>query len=68
MLRAAMVDSGLSRYAISKATGIDQATLMRFANGAGLSLDNIDRLAVLLELELRRTSKRSRTPKQDKGR
>ncbi|WP_428308456.1 hypothetical protein [Lacipirellula sp.] len=57
-LRAALRSSPHSRYAISKATGIDQATLSRFVNSAdpskrsGLSLRAIDLLAAQLNLEL----------------
>jgi hypothetical protein len=63
-LRRAMGKSGRSRYALSKETGIDPATLHRFyyAEG-GLSADGIDRLAEALGLELvpkQRQQKRKR--------
>lgn len=52
-LRQAMDESGKSRYALAKATGIDGATLHRFYYGEGnLSADGIDRLAEVLGLEL----------------
>lgn len=52
-LRQAIEDSGLSRYAISQDTGIDQAALSRFIHGqVGLSLDAIDRLSEFLQLKI----------------
>jgi len=57
-LRAAILNSGHTRYAISKATGIDQATLSRFVKGSvngavgGLSLKAIDLIAHYLDLAL----------------
>lgn len=52
-LRRAIKESGLSRYAISKATGIDQAQLSNLMSGkAGLGLDNIEKLMNYLGLEL----------------
>ncbi|MDX1964326.1 MAG: helix-turn-helix transcriptional regulator [Pirellulales bacterium] len=45
--------SKLSRYAIYKRTGIDQAQLSRFVNGqAGLSLVAINKLTELFRIEL----------------
>ena len=45
-LRRCVEQSGLSRYAISKATGIDQATLSRFMSGErGLTMKAFDKLA-----------------------
>lgn len=53
-LRDAIENCGQSRYAIHKATGIDQGQLSRFMHGeAGMSLDTVDRLFEYLELELR---------------
>ena len=61
-IRRAVDDCGLTRYAIFKATGIDQGTLSRFVAGAaGLSLDNLDRLADLLDLNI--TTGTRRRPK-----
>ncbi len=52
-LRQAVRDSGLSRYAICKATGIDQSTMSKFLAGrVGLGLESIDRLADFLGLKL----------------
>jgi len=45
--------SGLTRYAICKATGIDKASMSRFVRGErGLSYENLDRLADYLGLEV----------------
>ena len=53
-VRMAIETSGQTRYAIWKATGIDQAQLSRFMVGErGLSLDALDRLCAHLGLELR---------------
>lgn len=54
-----MLASSETRYAIAKATGIQQASLMRFASGeAKLSGENVDRLAAYLKLQLRPSSRR----------
>ena len=51
----AVNDSPLSRYAICKAAGIDQAVMSRFMAGkAGLSLKSLDALADALGLELKK--------------
>lgn len=50
-LRRAIVTSGQSRYAISKATGVDKAVLSRFVvSGRGLRSENIDKLCAHLGL------------------
>lgn len=52
-LRQAINDCPLSRYRISKLTGISEATLSRFTNGkSGLSLRAVDRLGAVLDLEV----------------
>ncbi len=52
-LRRAVNDGPLSRYAIHKATGIDQSVLSRFVAGqCGLSLESIDKVCELLGLRL----------------
>jgi transcriptional regulator with XRE-family HTH domain len=52
-LKAALLASGETRYAVSKATGISQSSLSRFASrGTGLSQEAIDVLADYLDLEL----------------
>ena len=57
-LRAAIDASGMSRYAICAAIGLDQSVMSRFMAGAsGLSVENIDRLGELLGLALVTTNK-----------
>lgn len=52
-LRAAIAAAGVSRYVISKETGIAQSTLSRFMSGkAGMSLGALDRLGRYLELRV----------------
>lgn len=52
-LREAIESSELSRYRISKETGIAQSTLSEFINtNRSLSLANIDKVCELLDLEL----------------
>lgn len=52
-IRAAVRDCGQTRYAISKQTGIDAASLCRFVQGrVGLSLDALDRLAECIGLHV----------------
>ena len=64
-LREAIDASGLSRYAVCKAIGVDQSTISRFMAGkAGLALDTVDKLGELLGLKLVATKK----PAKDKGR
>ena len=62
-IRELIDQSGQTRYAISKATEIDQATLSRFMTGkGGLSLANLDALSKHLgwKLSAQSHSKRSR--------
>jgi len=52
-LRQAVEAAEISRYAISRRTGIAQSILSRFVNrGAGLSLENIDKLGECLGLRV----------------
>lgn len=52
-IRKAVRESGVTRYAIFKATGIDQGTLSKFVRGqVGLSMDSLDALADMLGLEV----------------
>jgi ribosome-binding protein aMBF1 (putative translation factor) len=52
-LREAIDRSGMSRYAVAKAIGLDQSTLSRFMSGkAGLALGTVDELGELLGLKL----------------
>jgi transcriptional regulator with XRE-family HTH domain len=61
-LRAAVENSGLTRYRICQETGIDKGSMSRFMSGAaGLSFESLDRLADLLDLRI------STSPKRRKG-
>lgn len=52
-IRRAIRDCGLTRYAISKETGIAQETLSRFMSGErGMSMQSLDILADLLNLDI----------------
>jgi transcriptional regulator with XRE-family HTH domain len=52
-LRDAIDDSGLTRYQIAKATGIDESALAKFYNGhRGLSMKAIDAMGEFLELTI----------------
>ena len=60
-LKRAIRESGMSRYAISQASGVDQATLSKFMSGQrGLTLDSVDKLAGVLGLEIRLIAKGKR--------
>jgi len=50
-LRQAIDDSGLTRYQIAKATGIDESALAKFYNGRrGLSMEALNALGEFLQL------------------
>lgn len=50
---------GLTMYQLSKATGVDQATLSRFLNGRrSISLDAADKIGAFLGLKIISTKKR----------
>jgi hypothetical protein len=52
-LRQAIDDSGLTRYQIAKATGIDESALAKFYNGhRGLSMDALNALGEFLHLTI----------------
>ena len=52
-VRWAVAASGRSRYSICKALGLAEATMSRFMNGrGGLSMDTLDALADLLDLNI----------------
>lgn len=52
-LRQFIETAEVSRYRLSKQTGISQSLLSRFMHGtAGLSVDSLDTLADALDLEL----------------
>jgi transcriptional regulator with XRE-family HTH domain len=44
LLRKEIKRSGVSRYEIGKATGIDQTTLFRLVRGGSLRAESIDKL------------------------
>lgn len=69
-VRRAILTSGMSRYAICKASGVEQAALSRFMAGkTSLTLTTLDRMADVLGLDLVvRKPKRKRGPKSKKGR
>jgi transcriptional regulator with XRE-family HTH domain len=53
--------SGLSRYRISKELGIAESTMSRFMSGrGGLSMENLDALALLLDLRIAAGGRRRR--------
>lgn len=68
-IRQAVVDSGMSHYAICKGTGIDKATMSRFMSAErGLPMKTLDRLADFLDLNIttgagRKKTKTTRTKK-----
>ena len=52
-IRKAIKSSGMSRYALSKATGIDQSQLSKLMSGqGGLSIASLEKLAKHLDLEI----------------
>jgi transcriptional regulator with XRE-family HTH domain len=52
-LRNAMKTSGKTRYQLWKETGIDQSHLAKLLHGeVGLSVENLERLAAALDLEI----------------
>ncbi len=52
-IRKAVADSGITRYRISKDTGVDDGALSRFHHGkAGLSMDALDRIGAYLGLDI----------------
>ena len=52
-LRQAIDDSGLTRYQIAKATGIDESALVKFYNGhRGLSMNALNALGEFLQLTI----------------
>jgi transcriptional regulator with XRE-family HTH domain len=60
-IRRAVEQCGQTRYAIAKATGIDQSTLSRFVSGErGLPMNTLDRLADYLELTINMKNRRRR--------
>jgi len=63
-VRKAIADSGESRYAIAKATGIDESALAKFYNGhRGVTTDTLDRLGEYLGLRIVVDSKHTKKGK-----
>jgi plasmid maintenance system antidote protein VapI len=53
-LKTAIEQSGMTRYKLAQAAGVEESTLSRFVNGKrSLSLESASRLAEFLDLELR---------------
>lgn len=60
----AIEHSGMTRYAISKATGVPQSQLSRFVHGQeGLSVESINRICEVLGLRLVGPAKKSSNKK-----
>lgn len=52
-LRHAVLHSGMSRYEVSRRADVSESVLSRFVRGAGgLSLDNLERVAKALGMEV----------------
>jgi transcriptional regulator with XRE-family HTH domain len=65
-IRRAVDASGLSRYRVCKELGFSQASMSRFMSGhSGLSMEVLDALADLLELNI--TAGAGRRRKGEKG-
>jgi len=69
-LRKAVERAPVSRYAIYKATGIDQAVLSKFVRGErmGLSMETVDDLCEYLGLELVAAEKKPEKKPKKNGR
>ena len=60
-IRDAVTTCGKSRYAIFKATGIDQVVLSRFLSGeSGLEMSTLDNLADFLEINLQKPKRKDK--------
>lgn len=66
-LRKAMNDSGVTRYRISKETGLPESVLSRFAAGDDARGGTIDTLADFLGAELRVKAKKPKAAATKKG-
>lgn len=54
-VRQIVEESGMTRYAICKGTGISEATMSRFMHGqCSLTLRTLDRLGAFLDLHVRK--------------
>ncbi len=72
-IRQEIESSGMTRYRISKLTGVAQSTLSRFMSGGEMSTAVLDRVADVLRLTIgpvkrRQVSKRSSRSKTTKAR
>lgn len=66
-LARAIEESDVTRYRISKDTGINQSVLLRIVKGTGgCNLETLDRLCQYLNLELRSVNTRSRSERKRK--
>lgn len=66
-LARAIEESDVTRYRISKDTGINQSVLLRIVKGTGgCNLETLDRLCQYLNLELRPVNTRSRPERKRK--
>ena len=55
-LKQIIADCGITQYAIAKQCGIDKSALSRFMRGErSITLESIDAIAGMLNLELRQT-------------
>jgi len=62
-IRSAISSSGISRYAISKRTGIDQAVLCRFMQGqCGMLMETLDRIVEVLPMRVTVDAPYAETP------
>ena len=60
-LRKAIEDSGMSRYAVARDAGLSYSIVHGFVNGTrGLTLDNAERIARVVGLELRPVRQKKR--------
>jgi hypothetical protein len=60
-VRDAVATCGKTRYAIFKATGIDQAVLSRFMTGkGGMETGNLDKLADYLQLNIQKPKRKDK--------
>jgi transcriptional regulator with XRE-family HTH domain len=67
-VRRAVEASGLTRYRIWQETGIDQSTLSKFVTGkAALSMEALDKLADLLDLNVTAGKKPAASKGKRKG-
>ena len=65
-LKGAIKGSGMSRYAIWQATGVDQAALSRFMAGKrGLNITSVELLLDLFDLDI--VPRAKRRTRQSKG-